>query len=143
MEMENDKKFSLSVFLFIFDNDYTKILLIKRNAEKRKKWGFDWGFVGGKVEEGETPIEAAERELFEEAGLKNLKLKEVYVKQLNKDSQVFYHHYFVAQISEKEKLRFQRSEIKQVKWFSLGKLPKSRASDSPKKMLKMYKGSRE
>ena len=48
-----------------------KILLVKnrlrKEYEKNHSSGF-WGFPKGHLEEGETPLEAAEREVFEETG---------------------------------------------------------------------------
>ncbi len=44
-----------------------RILYLKRHSEKIE--GMKWGIPAGKVEEGEKPIEAALRELAEEAGI--------------------------------------------------------------------------
>lgn len=46
-------------------NDEGKLLSVSRKDDKT-----DFGLPGGKVEPGETPIEAAFRELFEETGYK-------------------------------------------------------------------------
>jgi 8-oxo-dGTP diphosphatase len=43
-----------------------RVLLVRRRVQEA---GFSWGFVGGEVEAGETPKEAAVRELREEVGL--------------------------------------------------------------------------
>jgi 8-oxo-dGTP pyrophosphatase MutT (NUDIX family) len=52
--MENkDRKFGLGVIMLILNRDLSKILLLKRNAEKRARNGLDWGNVGGRVELGE------------------------------------------------------------------------------------------
>lgn len=45
-----------------------KLLLLKRSEEISS--GGKWCFPGGKIEEGETPREAAVREVNEETGLK-------------------------------------------------------------------------
>lgn len=42
-----------------------KILILKRNDDEKR-----WGLPGGKVEAGESTIEGAVRELFEESGYK-------------------------------------------------------------------------
>ena len=75
---ESENRFGMGTFVCVFNKDYTKIMLLYRNAEKRAKWGADWGNVGGVVEFGETSMQGAIREVFEETGLKlkpeNLKL---------------------------------------------------------------------
>ena len=75
---ESENRFGMGTFVCVFNKDYTKIMLLYRNAEKRAKWGADWGNVGGVVEFGETSVQGAIREVFEETGLRlkpeNLKL---------------------------------------------------------------------
>jgi len=66
--MENIR-FGLGVFVLIFNKDFSKILLIKRNEEKRNKFGADWGNIGGKIEFRETSAQACAREIKEEIGL--------------------------------------------------------------------------
>lgn len=46
-----------------------KLLLCKRSEGDRQEPG-SWGFVGGKVDVGETASEAIKREVLEEVGLK-------------------------------------------------------------------------
>jgi len=55
--------------VYLFTPDFRKVLLLKRSAKKRFKPGA-WGSVGGKMESGETPIQAAVRETWEEAGIR-------------------------------------------------------------------------
>ena len=43
-----------------------KILAVKRGANKNQAVAYKYEFVGGKIEEGETPKAALKREVFEE-----------------------------------------------------------------------------
>ncbi|MBQ9314678.1 MAG: NUDIX hydrolase [Clostridia bacterium] len=52
--------------IVVFNKDLEKVLFCIRAKEPYKGL---YNFVGGKVEEGETSLEAAYRELFEETGI--------------------------------------------------------------------------
>ena len=58
------------VSVILFYNGKGEILLQDRRT--RSKWGEDYGFFGGRVEEGETPEEAIQREIKEELGLEGI-----------------------------------------------------------------------
>ena len=56
--------------IVLIDN---KVLLVKNRLRKEYKEYYDsgfWGFPKGHMEEGESPLNAAEREVFEETGFK-------------------------------------------------------------------------
>ncbi len=55
------KRYSVSLIVFHKDK---KILL--QNREQISRVGEEWGFFGGEIEKGETPEEAAVREIKEE-----------------------------------------------------------------------------
>lgn len=54
------------VVVMLFSNDKNKILMVKRNKPPYQKC---WNGVGGKIEQGETKIEAAIRETKEETNI--------------------------------------------------------------------------
>lgn len=66
------------VVVMLFSKDKSKMLMIKRNKPPFKDC---WNGVGGKIENGETKIEAAIRETMEETGitLVNPKLHVTYI----------------------------------------------------------------
>lgn len=54
------------VLIFVFNNDFTRVLLVRK---KRPDWmNGKWNGIGGKIEENETPQNAALREMDEEIG---------------------------------------------------------------------------
>ena len=56
--------------IVLIDN---KVLLVKNRLREEYKEYYDsgfWGFPKGHMEEGESPLDAAEREVFEETGFK-------------------------------------------------------------------------
>ena len=61
-----DKPNKNYVVILLFSKDTKKLLLVKRN---KKPYPNLWNGIGGKIEVGETPIEAAIRECKEETGL--------------------------------------------------------------------------
>ncbi|MEM4230874.1 MAG: NUDIX hydrolase, partial [Candidatus Pacearchaeota archaeon] len=64
-----DRRFGMGVVVIIFNKDFSKILLLKRNKEKRERNKADWGNIGGKVEWGEKLKDAAIREVLEESNI--------------------------------------------------------------------------
>jgi len=61
--------------VFGLDEEDLKVLLIQR---KHDPFAGRWAFPGGFVDVGETPEEAARRELEEETGLKKIYLEQLY-----------------------------------------------------------------
>lgn len=115
---------SAAGMLFICTEDKT-IFLIKRSPSESKP--LTWGTPGGKIEDGENPIQAATREITEELGSmpdnKTL-LKSNVFKNGN-----FSYTTFIYDLPLKEKQKWNSSielnkENINYQWFRLNQLPK-------------------
>jgi len=98
--------------VFIFNRG--RILLI--NQAKKEKVGFGkWNGVGGHIERGEDPIEAAIREVYEETGLKikNLKLK--FISLIEEDVNTGVCLFIFKGYSKNNKVS--ESEEGEIRWF--------------------------
>jgi 8-oxo-dGTP diphosphatase len=69
----------------VIDGD--RVLLASMEPPGQRRW---WHFPGGGIEEGETPAEAAVRELFEETGLHASNVRELMRAAIHGG----FHHYF-------------------------------------------------
>ncbi len=116
-----------AVGAFIINED--KQLLITRNFGHGDKW-----FVPrGGIEEGESQEEALERELFEELGVRNIKLikksqistiftlSEEYVKKFNLPYIGQAQTYFWMFLSKTEKIDISNDEVVEYKWIDIKK----------------------
>jgi 8-oxo-dGTP pyrophosphatase MutT (NUDIX family) len=130
--MENKNKpgriFGLGVFVCLFNPEISKMLLIKRNAEKRRKWGYDWGNIGGRIELGETSKQACLREAKEEAGIDLSSSKLIFIKV--KETPLFtqdvhaIHFVYASILSEDAKIKL-NEESDDYSWFPLDNLPEN------------------
>ena len=126
MKEQIERKFGLGVIVYVFNSDFSKILLLKRNEEKRNRNKADWGNVGGRVELGEKLIDSCLREAKEEIGLdlnpKNLKLIEV--KETPYLTDIFHaiHFVYATILDENEKININH-ESDGYQWFDISNLP--------------------
>ena len=135
--MEEGNKIWNGAFVCIFNRNFSKILLLSRNWEKKQTEGklwegkARWGNIGGSVEAGETPLQACIREADEEIGVKlNFKdLVQVYVKERPAPEQRPYVvHFYAAAIDEDTNIVL-NDESYAYKWFDIENLPNETLDD--------------
>ncbi|MCL1972863.1 MAG: NUDIX domain-containing protein [Endomicrobia bacterium] len=122
------KEYSYGAVIYKIDNNELLFLLIKSKRSGR------WGFPKGHIEKGETGIEAAKREIFEETGIKNIKFidgfreEDVYIidgtQPETKGSSAEKHSiYFLAEaLSEPE--NYDKKEISDLRWVNFEDMQK-------------------
>jgi 8-oxo-dGTP diphosphatase len=86
------------------------ILLLYREDEQH------WEVPGGKVEDGESPTDAAEREATEEIGVAVSLEKPFYTGEFQHDGEIFVWHAYLAEIEEGEP-EIQEDKFKKLEWF--------------------------
>jgi len=77
-----------------------KLLFIKRSASR--SYAGKWGMPGGKLEKGETPEEAMDREFFEETGITADKFKKEFVKSVfvSQNGNDMVYHLFILKLKD-------------------------------------------
>jgi 8-oxo-dGTP diphosphatase len=78
----------------IITNDKNEVLLLQRGPKARSQQG-KWESAGGAIEPGETPEEAAKREVKEELGVEIVGLKSIFTAE---DSEGWKVYMFTCQI---------------------------------------------
>ena len=94
------------------------VLFLKRHSEKLE--GLRWGIPGGKLESGEKPVEAAARELSEEAGIHApsdtlTTIASVYIRRPEVD---FIFHMFFLSLQEMPSLQVAPDEHIEASWVT-------------------------
>lgn len=115
------KELSCGAVIYKVAEDKIKFLLVysKRNEE--------WGFPKGHIESGETEKEAAQREIFEETGIKNVcfvegfREEEIYFINNTKDSKekIEKHSVLFLALALDEPKISENDEIGMCQWFDI------------------------
>lgn len=99
-------------------------ILIQDRSNIRKKIRMNWGYFGGSIEKGETPIEAVIRETEEELGLRinwqELKFIGVIKDKPRPDTQIIRHAFLWKMNTDISKINLQ--EGKAMKFVSSNKV---------------------
>jgi len=115
---------TVDVVIFTVKDKELKVLLVKRKNEPFKN---KWAIPGGFVRMNESLEEATKRELFEETGVKDVYLEQLYsFGEVDRDprGRVITIAYFALISLEKaaQKLRA-TTDVSEVAWFPISKLP--------------------
>ena len=121
---------SAGAIVYTLINDEPHYLLIEN-------YDGDWGFPKGHLEENETPLKAAEREIQEEAGLE-VKLDDTFLKTIeyvlpNGSNKTVY--YYLAAY-ENQEVHKQESEIKEIKLLRYDEAINTLSYEDTKAILK-------
>ena len=110
----------ISVVGVVIINENDEILLQKRSRFKRANPS-KWGICGGKVDFGETPLDAGVRETLEEIGIL---LNKGELKFLSMDTNEKSHFtvYYVRKNVEVNECELQEEELVEVRYFKLEEL---------------------
>ena len=103
-----------------------RVLYVRKTKSK-------WALPGGKIESGETPTEAAVRELEEETGLVADDL--IYLARFEKDDTVHFVFIFMLQSGEKPS---PKNEIAACKWSPRRRVHTIESSRVTKAIVKMF-----
>ncbi len=83
----------------------------------------EWGSMGGKVEFGESPADAAKREAMEELGLVVGNLRFVSCMHMTKGDKQYIDLSFVADLVSGEPTIMEPDKIAEIGWFPVDNLP--------------------
>ena len=110
----------ISVVRVIIINDENEILLQKRSRYKRANPS-KWGICGGKVDLGETPLDAGIRETFEEIGIL-LKKDEFKFLSMDTNEKSHFTVYYVRKNVDIDECKIQEEELEEVRYFKIEEL---------------------
>lgn len=112
----------LAVVGVVIINDNNKILLQKRSRFKRTNPS-KWGICGGKIDLGETPLEAGVRETLEEIGI-SLNKEELKLLSVDTNEKSHFTVYYVRRNVDVNECKLQEEELEEVRYFRIEELQK-------------------
>lgn len=116
------KGYYLHIVGVIIINSKNEVLLQKRSRFKRVKPSV-WGVCGGKIDYGETSIDAGVRETFEEIGVKlNKENLKILSKQPIPEEKIYCTNYYIKQDVDIDKCVLQKEEVEEVRYFKIDEL---------------------
>ena len=110
----------ISVVGVVIINENNEILLQKRSKFKKVNPG-KWGICGGKVEIGETTLDAGIRETFEEIGI-DLDKGELKFLSMGKNAKAHFTVQYVRKNVNIDECRIQEEELEEVRYFKIEEL---------------------
>ena len=110
----------ISVVGVVIINEDNKILLQKRSRFKRVNPN-KWGICGGKVDLGETPLDAGVRETLEEIGI-FLNKEELKFLSMDTNEKLHFTVYYVRKNIDINECKLQKEELEKVRYFNIKEL---------------------
>lgn len=110
----------ISVVGVVIINENDEILLQKRSRFKRANPN-KWGICGGKVDLGETPLDAGVRETLEEIGIL-LNKEELKFLSMDTNEKSHFTVYYVRKNVDVNECKLQEEELEEVKYFKIEEL---------------------
>lgn len=110
----------ISVVGVVIINSNNEILLQKRSRLKRANPS-KWGICGGKVDLGETTLDAGIRETLEEIGI-TLDREELNFLSMDTNEKTHFTVYYVRKDVDINKCKLQEEELEEVKYFKIEEL---------------------
>ena len=115
------KGYYISVVGVVIINENNEILLQKRSRLKRTNPN-KWGICGGKVNLGETTIDAGIRETYEEIGIL-LNKDELKFLSMYSNEKAHFTIYYVRKNVDVNECKLQKEELEEIKYFKIKELP--------------------
>ena len=96
-----------------------RVLLVRHTYGKRATWYIP----GGGARRRESPLRAAEREMREELGVRDLDWRELATREMRLDRMSVRLTCLHAELTDPERVRADPIEIAEARWFAQDKLP--------------------
>ncbi|HHW45775.1 MAG TPA: NUDIX domain-containing protein [Clostridiales bacterium] len=115
----NPGEYHLVVHIWVVGSDGR--LLIQRRSKNKLLMPGEWAATGGAAISGETSVDAAIRELYEELSIKADKNDMVFVKRLTRRNS-FVDIWLTKTDIDISDLKLQKSEVSAIKWVTVEEL---------------------